>query len=131
MTITLYTADWLLPVSSSPIRDGAIAVKGDRIHAVGKRADLLLQLGAEIYTTVALGARAILPGLVNIHSHLELTIMRGLLEGLSFRNWILELVNAKAKLNADHFRFSAIAGACEAARAGITTLADTGATGAA
>jgi aminodeoxyfutalosine deaminase len=131
--ITLYTADWILPVGSPPIKEGALAVEGAKILDVGPRDEVLSRLNEEHkeYNLSALESAAILPGLVNVHSHLELTIMRNYLEGLNFRDWIITLVTSRSKLNFDHLRASAVMGACEAARAGITTLADTGATGAA
>ncbi|MEW6734955.1 MAG: amidohydrolase family protein [Acidobacteriota bacterium] len=133
MSITVYIANWILPVSSAPIENGAIAVSGEQILAVGTDTQVAAYLAAthQDYNIVKLVDAAILPGLVNVHSHLELTVMRGYLQGLAFPDWLLKLINGKRRLTTEQLNASAIWGACEAARAGITTLADTGSRGAA
>jgi cytosine/adenosine deaminase-related metal-dependent hydrolase len=121
----LYQARWVLPVSSPPIGDGAIAVTGQQIVSVGTRSSLLAQFPeAENFD---LGESAIIPGLVNAHSHLELTAMRGFLEdeAADFFAWLRKLTRARLDLmTADDLRVSASWGACEAARAGVTCVAD-------
>jgi hypothetical protein len=93
MQLTVYRARWVLPVSSPPIRDGAVMVDEDgRIAAVAPAAALQLPERAAVED---LGEAALLPGLVNVHAHPELAMFRGALEDLPFRDWILRLVGAK------------------------------------
>ena len=67
----------------------------------------------------------LLPGFVNVHAHLELSILRGYLEGLSFWKWIRELTRTKYEiLTYDDILVSALLGAIEAIQAGITTVGD-------
>jgi 5-methylthioadenosine/S-adenosylhomocysteine deaminase len=69
----------------------------------------------------------ILPGLVNTHTHLELTALRGYLENEEndFFAWLRKLTLARLeKLTPDDLRVSATWGACEAVRAGITCVGD-------
>src|SRR5690606_17772803 len=95
-------------------------VDGSRIAYVGPRS------GAPPGEDRELGDAVILPGLVNAHTHLELTVLRGLLEGLSFRDWIVTLQRAKVQvLDESRLLDSARAGLAEGVRAGVTCYADT------
>jgi 5-methylthioadenosine/S-adenosylhomocysteine deaminase len=122
---TLYRARWVLPITAPAIPDGAIAVDGNGIVAVGSSASLAHEFsGATIHD---LGEAAIIPGLINSHSHLELTAMRGFLEDeeADFFAWLKKLTVARLEqLTADDLKVSAAWGACEAARAGVTCVAD-------
>jgi cytosine/adenosine deaminase-related metal-dependent hydrolase len=121
---TLYTADWVLPISSAPIRDGAVLVEAGRIAFVGAASAVTAMPGA--LRTVALGAAVLMPGLVNAHSHLELTLLRGFLEGLDFRDWLGTLTTVRRDLMSESVLLDASrAGIREALRNGITCLADT------
>ncbi len=69
--VIVHRAAWVLPIAAPPIRDGWVAVAGGRIAAVGGSAD---QPPAQAPVNV-LGAVAMLPALVNAHTHLELSWM--------------------------------------------------------
>lgn len=121
---TLYTADWVLPISSAPIRYGAVLVAAGRIEFVGAAQTTGVAPGA--VRTVALGNAVLMPGLVNAHSHLELTLLRGFLEGLDFRDWLRTLTTVRRDLMTEGVLLDASrAGIREALRNGITCLADT------
>ena len=122
---TLYSARWVLPVSSTPIADGAIAIEGTNIIGVSSEADL-----AKRYPEAerkSFGEAAILPGFINAHSHLELTAMRGFLDAVEhdFFSWLRKLTIARLEhMTADDLQVSATWGACEALKAGVTCVAD-------
>ena len=63
-----YRASWILPIGGPPIPGGVVSVDGDLITAAGEH---------EGGRVEELGHVAILPGLVNAHTHLELSWMRG------------------------------------------------------
>ena len=115
-----YHAKWVVPVCSPPIRDGVVAVDGSRIAYVGPIDD------APPGTDDDLGDVVLIPGLVNAHCHLELTAMRGFLEDLDFRRWIMRLTAARRSVLDDAAMLdSARYGIVEGVRAGITSYADT------
>jgi cytosine/adenosine deaminase-related metal-dependent hydrolase len=120
----LLTAAWVAPIDRPPIAAGAVLVDDGVIGWVGQAAD-----APPIDQVEALGDVVLLPGLVNAHAHLELTVMRGLLEGLDFRAWIRTVTAAGAELTSDELLSSAIVGAREGLLHGITTFADTSPTG--
>jgi len=112
-------ADWICPVTSVPIRDGAVAIENGRISAIGH--------SNEVHGTHRIRHRgcAIIPGFVNAHAHLELTILRGMFESLSLADWIRRMVHIKyQRMNEDDYKLSARLGATEMLRAGITTVAE-------
>ena len=123
--LTIYAASWVLPAVSAPIADGAIAIEGSKILSVGPRAALISNYPRAVLKTF--DNCAIIPGLVNAHSHLELTAMRGYLEKeeTDFFAWLRKLTVARLeKLSFDDIQVSAMWGACEAIRAGVTCVAD-------
>lgn len=121
----VYCAKWVVPATSTAIADGAIAVDGDRVVALGPRSEQLAQFPDA--TVCDLGDAAIIPGLINAHSHLELTAMRGFLDNEEgdFFAWLRKLTLARLeRMTAEDLYVSAAWGACEAVRAGVTCVAD-------
>lgn len=123
--VKIYSARWVLPCSSPAIRDGAIAIDESRIVAVNQRIELEKSFPeAKIHN---FDNAAIIPGLVNTHSHLELTAMRGFLdpEEGDFFAWLRKLTLARQeRMSAEDLYVSAAWGAIEAVRAGVTCLGD-------
>jgi 5-methylthioadenosine/S-adenosylhomocysteine deaminase len=122
---TIYSARWVLPGSAAEIENGAVAVEGPRIAGVGPTAEITAQFPAA--RVESFGDAVILPGLINTHTHLELTAFRGYLEKeeTDFFAWLRKLTIARMeRMTPDDIRVSAAWGACEAVRAGITCVAD-------
>ena len=121
----IYSARWVLPVSSAPIEHGAVAIDGRLIVGVGAAAEIALRFPEA--RVESFGEAVILPGFVNTHTHLELTALRGYLENeeSNFFAWLRKLTLARLeRMTPDDIRDSAAWGACEAIRAGITCVGD-------
>ena len=88
MTTTVYNADWVLPISSSPIKDGVVVVRNGLIISVSEHEQL-----KDNYDSVVKLDGALLPGFVNAHTHLEISGLKGKVtstrEGLS--EWLHRL----------------------------------------
>jgi aminodeoxyfutalosine deaminase len=88
-----YHAAWILPISEPPVRNGWFAVDRGRVVALGAAGKRVLQDGAEV---VDLGNVAVLPGLVNAHTHLELSYLRDEVPPASqFVTWIRGVMKAR------------------------------------
>jgi 5-methylthioadenosine/S-adenosylhomocysteine deaminase len=120
----IYSARWVLPIVSGAIEFGAVAIEGNKIAAVGAAAEITARFPQAAVTDF--GASVVLPGLVNAHSHLELTVMRGFLEREEhdFFAWLRKLTIARMAMAVDDLSVSAACGAIEAVRAGITCVGD-------
>jgi 5-methylthioadenosine/S-adenosylhomocysteine deaminase len=113
-------ADWVLPIAREPIEQGEVVIQKGVIVDVRRRSRT--RGGTDVQD---FGEAIILPGLVNVHTHLELTVLRGAVEDLPFFQWIRRLVTLKQLLTEAEWRDSALWGALETAASGVTTVADT------
>ena len=122
-------ADHVLPISSEPITNGAVAIDGDKIARVGDRTTI--ESDFPDARVEDFGEAAILPGFVNCHSHLELTAMRGALDDVEhdFRSWLLKVQGLRSAMTDPDIEAAAIAGAREGAAAGATCFGDIGRNG--
>jgi cytosine/adenosine deaminase-related metal-dependent hydrolase len=121
-------ARWVIPVEDHPIERGAVLVGRDgRIIAVGPDDHVARPSGvpAEDY-----GEAALLPGLINTHTHLELTGLEGAAPEPDFPRWIMSVRERKAARTREQFLAAAQAGLAACWAAGVTTVADTGDSGA-
>lgn len=118
----LITARYVIPVVGESIEHGAVVVQGDRIVAVGPRDTLLAQYPGE--EVKDFGMAAIMPGFIDNHTHLEYTAMRGLIEDAPYSRWKYEVMLREPIMTTQDWEDSALFGALEAARSGITTVAD-------
>ena len=118
------SADWVVPVESPPIENGAVAIADDgTIAAVGSAADLG---HGEHYAGCV-----ITPGFVNAHSHIEYAVYAGFGDGLPFVPWIGMHMRRKRELTHEDMVAIATVGAHECLRSGVTTIGDCSFSGAA
>ncbi|PYS53572.1 MAG: hypothetical protein DMG13_11975 [Acidobacteria bacterium] len=122
--MTVFEADWICPVSSPPIPNGCLVVENEKIRSLPARHGGSDAAGAGSHR-IAFPGCAIIPGFVNAHAHLELTILRGLLEDLPFTTWISRLTRTKyEQLTRDQMLLSARLGAAEMLAAGVTCVGE-------
>ena len=103
--------------------DGAVAVAGGRIVAVGSRAEVVARVAAS--ETIEAAGMAILPGFVNSHCHAGMTLLRGLAEERPLSRWLAATAWPLMKNAAPEETYAGTRLAClEMIRSGITLFAD-------
>ena len=112
----------VLPICRPPIPNGAVAISGDRIVAVGRWGALSSRFSGPV---LDLGDSVLLPGLVNAHCHLDYTHMAGQFPPpKTFTDWIKLITATKAGWSYSEFAESWLAGARMLLRTGTTTVGD-------
>ncbi len=109
---------------SEPIRNGAVAVADGRIAAVGPAEELLeLAPSGEVLNA---GNCIILPGLVNTHSHLAMSVLRGIADDLPLKQWLEHHIwpVEKEHINREVVRLGTELAVAEQLLAGVTTTTD-------
>jgi cytosine/adenosine deaminase-related metal-dependent hydrolase len=126
-SIKKINADWVLPISSPPIKDGAVVVEGNIIKAVGGKKKLSKFPSDEI---IDCSDKILLPGFINAHSHLELTGFKGKIEkGLPFTDWARKVVSVRKNITEDEIRTAIQDGLDELISSGVTAVGDFSQTG--
>jgi 5-methylthioadenosine/S-adenosylhomocysteine deaminase len=104
--------------------DGAVAVKNDTIVAVGQRRNL----EAKYLAAQAIDAKGklVLPGFINGHTHVPMTLFRGLHDDVTLNDWLYKYIfpAEKKNVNEEFVRWGTRLAAAEQIRAGVTTFAD-------
>lgn len=106
------------------IDDGAVAVSAGRIVAVGTRAEVEAKYTAR--ETLNARGKVIIPGLINGHTHVPMTLFRGLADDLDLNEWLTKYIfPAEAKNVTEEFvRVGTRLGLAEMIRGGTTTYCD-------
>ena len=122
----LITDGWVVTMDAQGtiLENGAVAVDGERIVAIGPSAELATQY-PEAYVLSANGG-AIMPGLVNTHTHVPMTLFRGMADDLPLMRWLQEVIfPAEAEhVDEDMVRWGTRLACLEMIRGGTTTFVD-------
>src|SRR6478752_6099679 len=114
-----FTARWVFPVGGPPLERGTVTVAGDRIEAVEPRG---VRSANE-----DLGNAAIIPGLVNAHTHLDLSGARGLIPPTDpdhFTDWLRGVIAYRRTRTPEQVEGDIRAGLAECLRFGTTLVGD-------
>lgn len=122
----LWSAGFVLTMDPSRriLEDGAVVVRGERILAVGKRAELERSYRAA--RRIHVSEAVIAPGLINAHTHAPMSLLRGLADDLALQDWLEKYIfPVEAKFVSPDFVRAGTRLAClEMALGGVTTFAD-------
>jgi 5-methylthioadenosine/S-adenosylhomocysteine deaminase len=103
---------------------GAVAIRGDQIIAVGREADLLATIQAsQVYNC---GGKVLMPGMVNAHTHVPMTLLRGLADDLRLDVWLMGYMMPVERqfVSPDFVRLGTQLACAELIRSGVTCFAD-------
>jgi cytosine/adenosine deaminase-related metal-dependent hydrolase len=111
------TARWVFPVSGPPLENGTVTVRGETIDAVEPKGSRTAD--------VDLGNAAIIPGLVNAHTHLDLSGARGAIPpSPAFVEWLRRVVAFRHAQALETTYADILAGVAELMRCGTTLIGD-------
>ena len=123
---TVIEARCVIPVEpyGAVLNDHSVAITGDRITAVLPRAEMRRRCKAG--RTLDLSTHALIPGLVNLHTHAAMTLMRGLSDDLRLMDWLENHIwPAEARHVSAQFVYDGTLLACtEMLRGGVTCFND-------
>lgn len=113
-------AKWVLPMGQPPLANGAVAVDGDRVVAVGPVEEVRQAHAGAVRD---LGEVVLLPGLINAHAHLDYTDFWGQVPDRGgFMDWIVRITECKQQTTPDQYRTAIAKGLALARTSGTTTL---------
>jgi len=103
---------------------GAVAIAGDHILATGPEAELKKNFTAPV--TIDCGGKVLMPGLVNAHTHIPMTLLRGLADDLRLDVWLQGYMMPVEReyVSPDFVRLGSQIACAEMIRSGITSFAD-------
>lgn len=125
----LLNASYVIPITSEPIAKGSVLVRDGKIIDIGSQELLRLRYPEEEVRDF--GKSALMPGLIDLHTHVENAVMRGAVHDVPYTTWVMSTVEIGSKMAVADWYDSAVLGGLEALSSGITCIADITATGAA
>ena len=123
---TLFTHAFVLTMDGSLTQysPGAVAVNGDSIVAVGLEQDITREYSAD--EVVDCGGKVLMPGLINAHTHVPMTLLRGLADDLRLDVWLMGYMMPVERefVSPEFVRLGTLLACAEQIRSGITTFND-------
>ncbi|RJS71017.1 MAG: hypothetical protein CW694_06275 [Candidatus Syntrophoarchaeum sp. WYZ-LMO15] len=113
---------WVLPVTHNPIRAGGVLIRDGVIKAVGSGRDLERAYPDE--EVLFFENEVIMPGFVNLHSHIEYSSLHKRCRRGSFTGWIQDMIRESRRMEDDDWVRSSGLGAREMVRSGVTCIGD-------
>jgi len=111
------TARWIFPVDGPPLERGTVTIQGDKIAAVGPHGVRMAE--------VDVGNAAILPGLVNAHTHLDLSGLRGKCPPTpAFTEWLRGVIRHRRSQTREQMEVDIRSGLIEGLKSGTTLVGD-------
>src|SRR5271156_880495 len=120
----LIKANIILPIEGPPLKGGAILLKDGRIQACLDESELAYVKETAEMIVYDFADAIVSPGLINLHTHLEYSLLKAHNASLAFIPWIKSLQEATREWHEDTWRYSADLGVDAARKAGTTCLVE-------
>ena len=122
----IVTAQYVITMDAQQrvIEDGAVAIRGERIVALGKRVDIDGKFQAK--QRLDKGNAIVAPGLINTHTHAAMSLFRGIADDLNLQDWLTKFIFPAEKKNvtADFVKWGTKLAVLEMLLGGTTTYTD-------
>jgi 5-methylthioadenosine/S-adenosylhomocysteine deaminase len=121
----LITGGTVVTMAGPNLERGSVAIKGGEIVAVGPSSEIDAKY-ANAKTVIRAGGMAVVPGFVNAHTHVPMTLFRGIADDRDLMDWLTNFIfPAEAKnVNREFVKWGTRLAAAEMIRSGTTTFAD-------
>ncbi|MFV0388938.1 MAG: amidohydrolase family protein [Pyrinomonadaceae bacterium] len=106
------------------INNGSVAVGGNKIVAIGTEKDIARRYSAR--NVINANGKAVIPGLINTHTHIPMTLFRGIADDMDLQEWLTKYIFPAEAKNVDEnlVRIGTRLGLAEMIRGGTTTYCD-------
>ena len=123
---TLFTNAFILTMDEKLTQyfPGAVAVRGDRIIAVGPEEEIKKEYAAD--ETFDCKGNVLMPGLINAHTHVPMTLLRGLADDLRLDVWLMGFMMPVERefVSPEFVQLGTLLACAEQIRSGVTTFYD-------
>lgn len=105
---------------------GAVAVGGDSVLAVGPEEEIKKEYAARAKETIDCNGKILMPGLINAHTHVPMTLLRGLADDLRLDVWLMGYMMPVERefVSPEFVRLGTLLACAEQIRSGVTTFND-------
>lgn len=124
----LLCAKYILPITAEPLQDGAVYVRDGIIRDLGRAELMKLRYPDEELKD--LGMAVLMPGLIDLSTHIEHSVLRGIVGDEPYAQWLRSVRRTASRLELNDWASSATLGGLEALSSGITCIADVSVAGA-
>ena len=125
---TLFTNALVLTMDEnfSQYLPGAVVVHGDSIVAVGNEEEIKQEYAARAQETIDCNGKVLMPGLINAHTHVPMTLLRGLADDLRLDVWLMGYMMPVERefVSPEFVRLGTLLACAEQIRSGVTTFND-------
>jgi len=114
---------WIISDYKKDYRDGAIVIEDDIIVDIGSTDEVMRRHSGSGHDIINAKGKIVMPGLINSHTHISMTLLRGYADDLTLQEWLNKWIwPFESKLSGEDIELGALLGSIESIRFGTTTV---------